>query len=208
MKYLSKSGYFWTGTSSDSRLNSYIGNYPSLYTKGSKGPLIRAILDHFSLFWHILHHTDRSSHQNVGLFRQEPPQTMGSAQPWPINLSFYTIGSNRPLIRAIFDNFSLFWHSLHHTDQSTHQEVDLFGQEHPQTVGATQPWSINPSFYTIGSKGPLIRAIFDNFSLFFYLFCTIQMEVFTIKWVFSDRNLIRQCAQLIHRQLPEFVHKW
>ena len=130
-----------------------------LYTRGSKGPLIRAILDHFSLFWHILHHTDWSTHQNVGLFRQEPPQTMGSAQPWPINLSFYTIGSNRPLIRAIFDNFSLFWHSLHHTDQSIHQEVDLFGQEHPQTVGATQPWSINPSFNTIGSKGRLIRTI-------------------------------------------------
>ena len=134
---------------------------PSLYTRGSKQPLIRAILDNFYLFWHILHQTDQSTHQNVDIFRREPPQTMGSTQPWPIYPSFYTIGSNRPLLGLFFFfyKFSLFWHSLHHTDQSTHQEVGLFGQEHPKTVGATQPWSINPSLYTRGSKDPCSLAL-------------------------------------------------
>ena len=64
-------------------------------------------------------------------FGQEYPTTVDATQPWPINLSFYTIGSKGPLIRAIFEKKN------HHTDQSTHQKVGLLRQEYPQTVGST-----------------------------------------------------------------------
>ena len=73
----------------------------------------------------------------------------------------------------------------------------FFRQEPPQTVGSIQTWPTNLSFYTIGSKGPLFMAIFDNFSLF-DPFCTIRIELLTKKWVFSDRNLLRQWAQHRH----------
>ena len=55
-------------------------------------------------------------------------------------------------------------HSLHLTNQSTHLKVGVFWKEDPQTVGTTQPWPINPSLYTIGCKGPLIRALFYHVS--------------------------------------------
>ena len=73
---------------------------------------------------------------------------------------------NGPLIRAIFDHFSLFWLILHHTDWSTHQKVSLFGQEPPQTVGSTPTWQTNSSLYARGSKGPLIMAILEHFFTF------------------------------------------
>ena len=118
-KYSPKSGSFRTGTSSASQLNSYIGNYPSLYKRGSKEPLIRAILDHFSVF--DLFSTIQIEVLTKKCFFGQEPQMVGSTQTWPTNPDCYSIGSKGPLIRAILDNFSLFAMAMIHRIGHDHQ---------------------------------------------------------------------------------------